>query len=67
MRKDVECTIGILKGRFRILQGGIKVRSIQKCDELWKTCCALHNMLLFVDGLDNNWEAGGSSYYFCLT
>ena len=63
MRKYVECTIGILKGRFRILQGGIKVRSIQKCDELWKTCCALHNMLLFVDGLDNNWEAGGSSYW----
>ena len=25
-------------------------------DNTWKTCCALHNMLLEVDGLDTDWE-----------
>ena len=23
---------------------------------IWKTCCALHNMLLVSDGLNNEWE-----------
>ena len=25
---------------------------------MWLTCCALHNLLLHVDGLDDNWEDG---------
>jgi hypothetical protein len=25
-------------------------------DKIWKTCCALHNMLLEVDGLDVEWN-----------
>ena len=28
------------------------------CDKSWKTCCALHNMLLEIDGLDKAWESG---------
>lgn len=63
MRKDVECTFGILKGRFGILRSGIRVRSIKKCDQIWKTCCALHNMLLFVDGLSEGWENGIPSHW----
>ena len=58
MRKDVECAFGILKGRFAILRYGIRLRSIAKCDKVWLTCCALHNMLLHIDGLNKNWGNG---------
>ena len=58
MRKDVECLFGIMKGRFCILRNGFKFHKIEHCDQLWLTCCALHNMLLNVDGLDKNWENG---------
>ena len=55
MRKDVECTFGIMKGRWRILKTGIRLHGTNKSDEIWKTCCALHNWLLEVDGLDRRW------------
>jgi hypothetical protein len=58
MRKDVECTFGILKGRWRILKTGIKLQGVISADEIWKTCCALHNWLLEIDGLDEHWEDG---------
>jgi hypothetical protein len=58
MRKDVECTFGILKGRFRILKTGIRLQKIEAVDKIWLTCCALHNLLLESDGLDENWESG---------
>ena len=61
MRKDVECVFGVMKGRFRILRYRFRLRKIYLCDQLWLTCCALHNMLLNVDGLDSNWENGGKS------
>ena len=61
MRKDVKCTFGIMKGRFPMLRTGIRLRSLKKVDQIWKTCCALHNLLLFVDGLDDNWEDGVKS------
>ena len=31
---------------------------MKTADEIWKTCCALHNWLLEVDGLDARWEQG---------
>ena len=34
MRKDVECTFGILKGRFAILRIGLRFQSISRCDQL---------------------------------
>jgi DDE superfamily endonuclease len=58
MRKDVECTFGILKGRFRILKTGIQIHGIEATDKIWLTCCALHNMLLDIDGLDCQWDNG---------
>lgn len=58
MRKDVECTFGIMKGRFRILKIGIRLQSIDAVDKLWCTCCALHNMFLEDDGLSVPWETG---------
>ena len=56
MRKDVECTFGILKGRWRILKTGVRVHGTLALDNIWCTCCALHNFLLEVDGLDVGWE-----------
>ena len=56
MRKDVECTFGIMKGRWRILKTGIHLHAVQSVDMIWATCCALHNMLLEVDGLDKPWD-----------
>ena len=34
VRKDVECTFGILKGRFFILRCGVRARIIDRCDEI---------------------------------
>ena len=56
MRKDVECTFGILKGRWRILKAGVRLHGVDSCDKVWKTCCAFHNLLLDVDGLSENWD-----------
>jgi DDE superfamily endonuclease len=58
LRKDVECTFGILKGRWRILKTGIRLHGIEVTDEIWMTCCALHNWLLDIDGLDDKWQGG---------
>lgn len=58
MRKDVECTFGIMKGRFRILKTGIRVHGVEVADQIWLTCCALHNWLLEIDGLDRPWGGG---------
>ena len=63
MRKDVECVFGILKGIWRCLRNGIKLHGIDNCDKIWLTCCALHNMLLEVDGLAKRWEHGVQSVY----
>ena len=56
MRKDVECTFGILKGRFRILKAGIMLHGVDVADSIWLTCCALHNMLLEIDGITGEWD-----------
>jgi len=56
MRKDVECAFGILKGRSRILKTGVRLHSTQSADRIWLTCCALHTMVLDVDGLDIAWD-----------
>ena len=56
MRKDVECTFGIMKGRFRILKTGIPLHGIEATDRIWLTCCSLHNFLLEEDGLDSGWD-----------
>lgn len=58
MRKDVECTFGILKGRWRILKSGIRVSGVECADNIFLSCCALHNWLLEIDGLDTEWRHG---------
>ncbi|KAI2500765.1 Plant transposon protein [Fragilaria crotonensis] len=63
LRKDVECTFGILKGRWRILKTGIRLHNTEASDNIWLTCCALHNMLLDVDGLNKAWKNGVRSHW----
>ena len=47
---------GILKGRWRVLKTGIRLEGSYTADSVWMTCCALHNWLLVIDGLDGEWE-----------
>ena len=63
MQKDVECAFGILKGRFRCLRYGIRLHGIHTCDKIWLICCALHNYLLEIDGLSEQWRNGVMSVY----
>jgi hypothetical protein len=56
VRKDVECTFGILKGRFRSLKLPIYFHNAEAIDNMFYTCCILHNMILASDGLDRRWE-----------
>ena len=38
LRKDVECTFGILKSQWRILKTGIRLHSTKAADNVWLTC-----------------------------
>jgi hypothetical protein len=58
LRKDVECTSGILKGQWRILKTGICLHGVKATNKIWMTCCALHNWLLEINGLDDKWQGG---------
>ena len=49
IRKDVECFFGILKARWQFLRNPIEY-NIFTIDDVFKTCCILHNMLLAYDG-----------------
>jgi hypothetical protein len=53
MRKDIECTFGILKGRFRILKNAIRLKYEDDIEALFRTCAVLHNILLQFDGFLN--------------
>ena len=46
MRKDVECTFGILKKHLKVLNNGILFCDINVCNNFFMTCCCLHNVLL---------------------
>jgi hypothetical protein len=53
-RKDVECTFGVMKGRFLIFASPIRFHGITVIDKIWATCCALHNLLLEIKNEGNN-------------
>ena len=59
VRKDVECTFGILKKRWRVLNNGILFRDIAVCDKVFTTCCCLHNFLLNLMERHNTWVGRG--------
>jgi len=46
VRKDVECVFGILKERWSYLQQGFRFRRIHICQQIFVSCCVLHNMML---------------------
>jgi hypothetical protein len=46
VRKDVECTFGILKKRWKVLNHGFKHCEIEQCKKIFIVCCVLHNFLL---------------------
>ena len=46
VRKDVECTFGILKKRWRVLNNGFFHREMEICSNIFITCCWLNNFLL---------------------
>jgi hypothetical protein len=46
VRKDVECTFGILKKRWRILNSGFFYRDVKICEKIFLTCCWLNIFLL---------------------
>ena len=56
IQKDVECTFGILKGRFIILKAEIRLHGVDIADDIRMTCCAMHNILLENDGLIDEWD-----------
>jgi hypothetical protein len=45
-RKDVECTFGVVKARFRILKVAILNQELSDVRNIFMTCCIFHNMLL---------------------
>jgi hypothetical protein len=46
VRKDAECTFGILKARFRVLFGRQYRHNATDVEHVFKVCCILHNMLM---------------------
>jgi hypothetical protein len=63
MRNDVECTFGILKGKWRIRMAGIRGHMAEPVPTLFLrlTVPCTTNWLLEVDGLDGEWDQGKSS------
>lgn len=62
VRKDVECTFGSLKKRFKCLKAWSELASMEDLENEFVTCCILHNMLLEYDGyLDSSYEPDISS------
>jgi len=43
-RKDVECTFGRVKNRFRILKIPSLLQNLQDVSNVFVTCCIFHNM-----------------------
>ena len=38
------------------VENGMRLVSISRCDQVWRTCNALHDELLLHDELNNRWE-----------
>ena len=45
------------------MKSGIRVHKLLSADNIWMTCCALHNWLLEIDGLSEQWNNSGTSDY----
>lgn len=57
VRKDIECTFGILKVRFRLFLHALLFHKFEDINNAWKAAIILHNMLITYDGRDlAEWE-----------
>ena len=61
IRKDVECTSGILKKHFAILKNKFWLHHVEDISRIFKACSILHNLLHDWDGY-NNWEEVEEAY-----
>jgi len=52
IRKDVECTFGMLKHRWRLFLVGTRYTDATVIEAAFHTACILHNMLLLIDRTD---------------
>ena len=52
VHKDAERFFDTLKGRFRILKAPCLYKKPECIDNVFLTCCVLHNMLLDFDGIE---------------
>ena len=48
-RSSVECTIGILKTRFRVLANGFRYKPVKRCSKAVQALAGLHNYILHKD------------------
>ncbi|KAH8051341.1 Plant transposon protein [Aureococcus anophagefferens] len=60
VRKDVECTFGIMKQRHRLLRSRLLLQDVGTIDDVFFSCAILHNMLLE----DDDWAARASNEAF---
>ena len=58
VRKDVECSFGILNKIFLILKNAINHHFPENIEAIFITCCGLHNWLHDHNGWDD-WERRG--------
>ena len=61
VRKDVECVFVILKKRWKILEYGIRFRSMKvaETEKIFVVSCMLHNMMLSeMETRDSNYPVG---------
>ena len=56
LRKDIECTFGILKQMFAILKYGCRCSEQEQIDKVFLTCCALYNQRLKRENGDEPWK-----------
>ncbi len=46
IQKEIECTFGILKKRWQILNDGLNYCDVQTCKRIFNACCCLNNFML---------------------
>ena len=52
LRKDIECLFGMMKQEFAILKYGSRFSSLELMDDIFLTCCAIHNQRKVIAGTD---------------
>ena len=56
LRKDVECLFGELKQEFAVLKYGTRFNDLAVMDNIFLTCCAIHNHRKTLAGLNEMWN-----------